>query len=312
MKIGLFLLCIAQIATVLALDFPSVFDYSQLPSCARNCKILETSELNCVPPTAPSSSQATYVDCLCQSEYLRSLHANGEICHDVCDEKDDLAIYHSYNSICNTPNRAPTTSTTPTVTPSSSPVAGTSDTATSTPTKDGQDKLNHQGTWFRRNWKYILLASFLTLSIFSILLSLAYCYRRKQRKSNLENSRKRNGLIPLQLVPSQSIQPLRSDDRSDWPLRSPSSAGPRTYDLGGPSISSPHAPPTSSYSLRNSPSRKQESLIGQKERIIRRSSRTVAGAQLRSLEDTERLIQERMRNTGGPGIPLPPRSKIQH
>jgi hypothetical protein len=80
------------------------FEYSLLPACARSCKILATTEGNCVPPAAPVSNAETHTDRICQSEYVRSLHVSGTIFHDVCSEADDQVIYHYYNDVCGTPD----------------------------------------------------------------------------------------------------------------------------------------------------------------------------------------------------------------
>ena len=145
MHITLFILSIAPKTATLAQGLPSVLDYGQLPSCARACKPLETAELNCIPPAAPLSNQATYVDCLCQSEYLRSLHGNGEICHNFCDDKDDLVIYHYYNALCRTPHSTPTSVPTP-VTPGPSTATEPSGTAMATSINDHQAESKDHST----------------------------------------------------------------------------------------------------------------------------------------------------------------------
>jgi hypothetical protein len=55
----------------------NVLDYDVLPACARSCKMLQISGGNCISLAAPTSDLSTYRDCVCQSDYLRSLYASG-------------------------------------------------------------------------------------------------------------------------------------------------------------------------------------------------------------------------------------------
>jgi hypothetical protein len=71
---------LVEFASALRYSPPAFLDFQQLSACAHKCEIIQDSEKNCVAPVAPFSNNATYLDCLCQSEYLRSLHNSGEIC----------------------------------------------------------------------------------------------------------------------------------------------------------------------------------------------------------------------------------------
>jgi hypothetical protein len=130
------------------------FDYSVMPACARLCKILATSEHNCVPPVAPVSNAEVYTDCICQSDYLWTLHASGVICHDVCSEADDQIIYHYYNDVCGTPAVTVVVSTVVQTPPStkSSTAAATATTSSETssamptPTETHQEAPKGKGT----------------------------------------------------------------------------------------------------------------------------------------------------------------------
>ena len=147
MRFILVLLFAALMVAAVA-DRVSVIEYDKLPSCARSCKVLETSELNCLPPAAPVSSQAIYNDCVCQSGYLRSLHASGEICHQVCDDEDDLMIYHYYNALCGTAHVMPSSiSTTAAVSSTSAAVSSTS-IAPPAPTDAHQEESKTQENWY--------------------------------------------------------------------------------------------------------------------------------------------------------------------
>lgn len=100
----------------------TIVNYTDLPSCAKSCKIVNTSEKNCMPPLAPLAPVATYKDCFCQSEHLRSLHKSGDICQDFCNKEDALAIHEYYGVICGMKHPMPSSSfaTSTTVTPSTS------------------------------------------------------------------------------------------------------------------------------------------------------------------------------------------------
>lgn len=114
-------------------ELAHVFNFDELPPCAKTCKILEISEANCVPPAAPVSDQRTYADCACQSKYLRSLHTNGEICHGVCAHKDDVLISKHYKMLCNgTPAGAPTTLASSSAAPTSAVTSATEASKSST------------------------------------------------------------------------------------------------------------------------------------------------------------------------------------
>ncbi|KAF1836783.1 hypothetical protein BDW02DRAFT_208171 [Decorospora gaudefroyi] len=127
-----------------------VFDYLKLPSCARSCKILQISESNCVPPASPVADRNTYVDCVCQSEYLRSLHVGGKICHTVCSDQDDQAIQQYYNGFCGTPTPTSTASSTLATmgTPSTSTTTNQPTSARPTPTETQQKDSTGDRPWY--------------------------------------------------------------------------------------------------------------------------------------------------------------------
>lgn len=149
MQIVLVLVLAVPMVAALEYSFPSILMYGQLPACATDCKILRTSELNCLPPAAPFSSEEVYRDCLCQSEYLRNLHSNGDICHDVCSDQDDEFIYHYYNSLCGMPHPTHTlTSTLATMaTPSPTFMPSTSALSPSANAEAHHEDSNANKTW---------------------------------------------------------------------------------------------------------------------------------------------------------------------
>jgi hypothetical protein len=146
MRFTLVLLFATLMAAVVA-DRVSVIEYDKLPSCARSCKVLETSELNCLPPAAPVSSQAIYKDCVCQSGYIRSLHASGEICRQVCNDEDDLMIYHYYNTLCGTAHVMPSSMSTTAAASSTSAAVSSTATAPPAPTDSHPEEPKAQANW---------------------------------------------------------------------------------------------------------------------------------------------------------------------
>jgi hypothetical protein len=84
----LFLLLAAWAVVSLAQERYRVFDYEKFPSCADAYQIPSTAELICVPPAAPVTNSAIYLDCFCRSDFLKSFHSSGAICHQVCGDGD--------------------------------------------------------------------------------------------------------------------------------------------------------------------------------------------------------------------------------
>ena len=131
-----------------------------LPSCARSCKDLLETATKCSPPTAPVSNNATYIDCFCKNQWLRSLNDVGEICGATCNKKDEAVIERTYGSLCGVPSPYVTLSSTtsspitPMTTSSISTVVASSLLAvapaeTSAPTTgEPQHELESSETWY--------------------------------------------------------------------------------------------------------------------------------------------------------------------
>lgn len=145
----LLILLLARMITILAIEHPSIIDFNQLPACARACKILSISELNCVPPAAPVSNNATYFDCFCQSGYLKQLHQAAIICDEFCSKEDDEDIYHWYNTFCGTPHFPKSTSAIPssTLKPASQPTGIPPTTEPFPGSHDGSHEISVPETW---------------------------------------------------------------------------------------------------------------------------------------------------------------------
>lgn len=158
----IFYLFVAMLHTASAIPYmaPPFLSLRRLPKCAGGCDVLLETGMNCSPPRAPLSNNATYIECFCRSEYLRSLRQIGEICTSHCGIEAEKVIESTYDSLCSTP----TTFAIPSATPSShlatsytSSVQATSTTSapvvepTNTsvpPVKDSQDHREHSQTWY--------------------------------------------------------------------------------------------------------------------------------------------------------------------
>lgn len=199
----------------------SLFDYDLLPACARSCRILEISEGNCVPPAAPISDLSTYRNCVCQSDYLRSLHTGGVVCQHVCNEEDDEIIHSYYVNMCTSPKPAKTNMFISTLTMSSAAVRTTVAsslvyhptvaTPACTETSQGIPKSDYQ--WYvwdlyppnhrlmvprsDQNSKYLATAAGVILAIIAALLGIVYYRRRNNHNSKLANQQVHGRSIAL-------------------------------------------------------------------------------------------------------------------
>jgi hypothetical protein len=189
-------------------DHSRLLDYQQLPPCARSCKILAVSELNCVPPAAPVSNYATYLDCLCKSDYLKSLHRTGVLCHDFCNGEDDAVIHEYYNVLCYRTSLKPKP-TRVTETDSSSSAAPTTSTSSgaleptdslASPPKFVPDKPKDAAPWYlpqqlfrfllilltihrlHSTGRYLIMAGVLIAIVLILIFGLAISCRRKHQK----------------------------------------------------------------------------------------------------------------------------------
>ncbi|KAF1914868.1 hypothetical protein BDU57DRAFT_306121 [Ampelomyces quisqualis] len=226
-----------------------IFDFNRVAACARTCSIILTSELNCVPPAAPVSNNATYLDCFCTSGYLKSLHRDGEICHQVCKHEDDIAIHEYYNSLCGVPDQAVSIIPSPTTMPAAAPKPPTATTtqektqpvspplSTTIPTQEKGEAKDH-GAWLHDHWEYLVVAGVLIITL-TILFSLAFLCHRRRQKTARERSKRMNRLIPLQHLSSSAHLSRPHTGASSVPLSA--------ENLSGAVPASPLAPPSSPH-----------------------------------------------------------------
>ncbi|KAH7073110.1 hypothetical protein BKA63DRAFT_604744 [Paraphoma chrysanthemicola] len=234
-------LVFAALTLLLAANIAAIIDYAQLPACAASCKIISTAESICVPPAAPVSNKETYVDCFCQSAYLKTLHANGEICHGICSHEDDTTISRYYNEFCGTP--APVSSSSATALPAPTPIASSEAVEPSQPApdppKESEAKPRKHGVWLHNNWKYLVVAGVLIVVALVILFGLAFLHRN-QKKKRAEEANPHQGMIPLHQVPATGpSRPTTSGEEEDL------------NNLPSPAVSSPLGSPGSPHSFQN-------------------------------------------------------------
>ena len=124
-----------------------VFDYTKLPQCAHQC--LSAAEANCVPPSAPVTSQSIYQSCVCQSGLLTGLHSSGAQCQTSgCSADDGTKISQYYVALCAGPVVAPPAATTTAAT-----TGTTTTTSTVTATAKADGGANHlSATDKKKSW----------------------------------------------------------------------------------------------------------------------------------------------------------------
>ncbi|XP_014556723.1 hypothetical protein COCVIDRAFT_26528 [Bipolaris victoriae FI3] len=303
----------------------TVFDYNALPECASICKVLQASEANCVPPVAPVSNHFTYQDCVCQSTYLGDLHKSGTICHEVCSDEDDELIHQYYNRMCGqsdipmtTTSHLPPTTTLSIATLSKATLSTlttayttlvtvqTPTTSAPPPTQTHVEVIEDQKPWLQQYGKYFAIIGGGLVILIAILIILIHFYKRRNRKSALENTGQNHPFMPLQDIHPLPSQPVNPNTHHLPPLHPHSSS---ENDLGYP-ITSPgltRPPPTFT------PGATIRAYASDSQNDLREMQRTAGrcGTLCRSLSRTERLIMERIRMTGRPDIPISATPKIE-
>jgi hypothetical protein len=269
---ALFLLLAAWAVMSFAQENYRVFDYEKVPSCAHACQILSIAELNCVPPAAPKANSVIYLDCFCRSDFLKSLHSSGAICHHVCGDEDAVSIFTYYNALCGSPPSSSSlvsSTTTISTSPSPSPLApaptslassSAKEPTSAPPTPSGNPKFAEKKPWLRDNWKYLVVAGVLILATLVAILVLALYYRHNRAQSRGERSKPNNGLIPFQLFAPSSGRPRTPVSRgSDSIMNIPSTIP-----------ASPLAAPGSVHSFKDSLKFYAQEISTRKENAARR------------------------------------------
>jgi type II secretory pathway pseudopilin PulG len=98
-----------SLSTLLLLSIPAlaqvgtILDHSKLPNCAFSCQTLLNAQSACVPSGgAPTTDQATYQSCFCQSAYLVQFKSTAfDICNGGCSTQELQQIQSWYSGLCN-------------------------------------------------------------------------------------------------------------------------------------------------------------------------------------------------------------------
>jgi hypothetical protein len=239
MQLAIFLLFLAMMTAALALENRPIFDYTKVAACAHGCSFLTIAQDVCVPPTAPLANKTVYLDCFCQSSWLKTLHDGGNFCHEACGETDALTIHSYYRYLCDsatTPQDPPSSLST---TPSSS--TANEPTVPPSPPSDIPSKAEEPETWLHSHWKTLLVVMLVSAFAFAVLLCLAWLYWRR-RNANTKKANGGSNPIPLQVLPiSHSTRSANSTSR-------PRTLGSKE-NLPATVPASPLAPPHSPYSF---------------------------------------------------------------
>jgi hypothetical protein len=239
MQFTIFFLFLAMTMAAFALENGPILDYSKVATCARSCSFLTIAMDVCVPPIALLANRTVYLDCFCQSSYLKTLHDGGNFYHEACTETDALTIHSYYRSLCDSatsPQALPSSSNT---TPLSS--AANEPTLPPSPPSDIRSKAEEPETWLHSHWKTLLVVVLASAFAFAVLLCLVWLYWRR-RNANAKKANRGGGLISLQLLPTS-----RSTRTANSPSQPRTPGSEENFPATVPA--SPLAPPHSSYSF---------------------------------------------------------------
>ncbi|KAL1961668.1 hypothetical protein VTN77DRAFT_1343 [Rasamsonia byssochlamydoides] len=145
---------------------------SAFPACALSCTTLQQAQDGCVPPAAPVSNQATYVNCFCQSALLTTLHTTPDsVCDTSCTSESDRQLLMTwYNNYCSSGGQdtgTPTTTTT---------AASAATTTASTADTPGPP------SWMSTHWRWVLMVIVLFVGFTTIGLVGTWYKRRYDEK----------------------------------------------------------------------------------------------------------------------------------
>lgn len=165
---------------------------------------------------------------------------------------------------------------------------------------------------FHRHWKYLVVSGTVMVIIFLILFGVACYYRRSHGKFDPENpvppcSRSGPPVTPY----APTTQPMRPKEHIVFPMKAHCTPGLSTHDLRSSSIPLPLARPQRDQSFVNSLRSYAEE--NEEREKLNRGKRSVPTLDTpgKSLEDMEKLIRERLRTTGRPGIPISVTAKMR-
>ena len=168
---------IAQVGTLL--------DHSKLPNCAFSCQTLLNAQSACVPSGgAPTTNQATYQSCFCQSAYLTQFKsASYDICNGVCSATQLQQIQSWYTSLCDsgvvvTPGGSAATSS------GSSPSSATASSSTSGAHEPSNKGASNQ-TWIGTHYGWVIMIIVLILAGLVAIFGGLWLKRRYERRHDM-------------------------------------------------------------------------------------------------------------------------------
>ncbi|KAF2876167.1 hypothetical protein BDV95DRAFT_602183 [Massariosphaeria phaeospora] len=187
MRLALLLVAAAASCVVAQTANQAVIDYSKLPTCARQCTVLDAAEKGCVPPAAPVTDSNTYHSCFCLSALLVGLKSSGALCQPAgCLADDATKISQYYISLCNGPAQPPpaeqpqptATATTTSATTTATGVAGAA----------GPKGIERKQSWIDGHWKWVVMVVVIAVAIVVLWVGLALWKRSHDRKKDAERA----------------------------------------------------------------------------------------------------------------------------
>ena len=176
---------LAQVGTIL--------DHSKLPNCAFSCQTLLNAQSACVPSGgAPTTDQATYQSCFCQSAYLSQFkNTEYDICNGGCSTSDLQTIQSWYTHLCDdgvvvTPGGSTATTSSSSTTTAASGSAQTTTSSAETPSNKG----NSNQTWMGTHYRWVIMVIVLVLAAITAIILGIWLKRRhqKRREAALRNT----------------------------------------------------------------------------------------------------------------------------
>jgi len=188
-----------SVSTLVLLSSPSlaqvgtILDHSKLPDCAFDCQTLLNAQSACVPSGgAPTTNQATYQSCFCQSGYLTQFKSTSyDICNGACSAADLQTIQTWYTNLCNdgvvvTPGGGSATS-------SSSSSASTSVATSTSSAQKPSNKGSSHPTWIGTHYRWVIMVIVLILAAICAIILGIWLKRRHSRQ--IEASHRNTTLV---------------------------------------------------------------------------------------------------------------------
>jgi len=179
----LFILLLSLVSLVSTQTIVPTTSSSSFPGCALSCSPLLQAQTLCVPPSAPVSNEATYVNCFCQSSLLSTLYSTPDgPCDSVCTIESDRQLLQSwYKNFCASGGAGAIVATT-TVAPTTLLTSTGSNDAAATASGTSQDSTSATSqSWIGSHWRWVMMLGILMVGL-ALLALLAVCLKRRHRR----------------------------------------------------------------------------------------------------------------------------------